>query len=67
VLRSSNDMVGGQCHNLKVEKLADGKYRVSDIVLGDKVAPAIADDSITATRLFTDKLARYDASGEDQK
>lgn len=68
MLRSSNDLVSGQNHQIKVEKLPSGQFRASAPVLGDdKVAPCVAERMDLAVGALKNRLEAYDRSGESQK
>lgn len=68
MLRSNNDLVSGQNHQIKVEKLPSGQFKASAPVLGDnKVAPAVADRMDLAVSALKNKLENFDRSGEVQK
>lgn len=67
MLKTTNDMRIGQPHNIKVEKLPNGQFRASDAVLGDRIAPVVADTQDQAVGLLSNKLHLYDVTGEPQK
>ena len=62
MLKTDNDQVGGQHHNITVTKMSDGRYLAVDAVLRFKIEPQVAATQDLAVSMLKNKLEDYDRS-----